>query len=187
MSDLERFWARVDQTGGADACWPWTRGRFANQYGTFRVDGANKRAHRWLLGALRGAALRSDELACHRCDNPPCCNPSHLFIGSAADNSRDMAAKGRSGGQRKTHCPSGHAYTPDNVYISQGSRNCRTCKLERERVPGAIQPADRTHCPKGHPYDEANTYQYGSNRYCRACNRESAQARRARRRTEMSN
>lgn len=182
MTGIDDFWARVDRSGGPDSCWVWKAARFANQYGSFHLNGRNVRAHRWLLGFLRGAPLEPDQFACHRCDNPPCCNPAHLFVGSARDNSRDMSVKGRSAGQRKTHCPQGHAYTPENTYQSTWGRTCRECKLARERIPGAVVPAERTHCPQGHPYDEANTYRYGRNRYCRACNTDKARQRRAARR-----
>lgn len=182
LSDIDRFWTRVDRAGGPDACWPWVAGRFASGYGSFRVGGHNARAHRWLLGHLRGEALGRDELGCHRCDNPPCCNPSHLFIGSHGDNTRDMTAKGRHRSQVKTHCPQGHEYTADNTYTHEAHRKCRQCVLERMRIPGAVVSGDRTHCPRGHPYDEANTYRTKSGgRLCRACGAEGARRRREQR------
>lgn len=187
LSNLDRFWTRVDRTGGPDACWPWVAGRFANGYGSFRVDGRNARAHRWLLGHLRGEALGADELGCHHCDNPPCCNPRHLFIGSHGDNTRDMTAKGRHRSQVKTHCPKGHEYTADNTYTHEGHRKCRQCVLERMRIPGAVVPGERTHCPRGHAYDEANTYvTKGGTRDCRACGAAKARERRERRRAETA-
>lgn len=94
-----RFWAKVDRRG-PDECWPWTGAinRARGGYGTFgrgpREAGTGY-AHRVAWELVNGPAPPG-QLVCHRCDNPPCCNPAHLFLGSVADNQRDMAAKGRS-------------------------------------------------------------------------------------------
>jgi len=105
----ERFWSKVDRSGGPDACWPWTAALTRSGYGRFNPTRAKRIvAHRmtWELtyGPIPISGGYHGTCICHHCDNRPCCNPSHLFLGAQADNIADMVAKGRQrGGAGERH------------------------------------------------------------------------------------
>jgi hypothetical protein len=87
-----RFWAKVHVGAG---CWLWAGAVLHTGYGAFRLNGETTRAHRkaW---ELANGPVPDGLCVCHRCDVRLCCRPSHLFLGSYADNNADMAGKGRS-------------------------------------------------------------------------------------------
>jgi len=84
------FWQHVDKT---DTCWLW-RGRRTQRYGQLMVAGRAVLVHRFAWELANGRAPE-DLYVCHHCDTPLCVRIDHLFLGTAADNSRDMVNKGR--------------------------------------------------------------------------------------------
>lgn len=90
---IARFWAKVE-VGPKTVCWEWRGSRHPVGYGTFRVGDTTKRAHvvAYEINSRKAAELN----ILHRCDNPPCCNPAHLWEGTQLENIDDRTKKGRS-------------------------------------------------------------------------------------------
>lgn len=122
----ERFWSHVD-IGSPDECWEWQAYRDHRGYGTFGFAAGDTRwAHR-VAWELTNGPIPDGMLACHRCDNPPCCNPGHLFLGSYADNNSDAKAKGRTArGER-------HSSRTRPESVRRGERH-HAAKLTAEQV-----------------------------------------------------
>ena len=145
---IQSFFSKVNKT---DHCWIWNAFKNPCGYGVISVKNKTYLAHRfsWML---KFGSIPKGLLICHHCDNPPCVNPDHLFIGTYKDNSDDRDKKERQcfGGKHpfknplripigvkrsnpllnslKTHCFSGHEFTPENTYMRQGKhRQCRIC------------------------------------------------------------
>jgi hypothetical protein len=103
--DIERFWSKVDRNGPVPVhrpelgpCWLWQGARFKKGYGRFHIGSF---AERYSVRANRVAWFIScgtdpgEGMVCHHCDNPPCSNPKHLFLGTNDDNMKDKMLKGR--------------------------------------------------------------------------------------------
>ena len=88
-----RFWSKVKR-GAPDECWEWQASRKPKGYGQLFINYHSAHAHRMAYQLTYGA-IPDGMFVCHACDNPPCCNPAHLWLGTHRDNSADMVRKGR--------------------------------------------------------------------------------------------
>lgn len=98
MRSLDRFWSKVDVRGPED-CWEWKKARYHDDYGMLglaKPDGrkGTMRAHAFALVLATGED-QGGRYALHTCDNPPCCNPAHLYWGNQKRNIKDMDERGR--------------------------------------------------------------------------------------------
>ena len=125
-----------DSTQRVGDCLLWTGATSRDGYGKAWHEGKCVRAHRLAYFVAHGEWASGMTL--HTCDTPICCEPSHLYDGTAADNQRDRSERGRhgnSGRPRQAFCQRGHEMTDDNVYVSPNRRirACRTCARMRRR------------------------------------------------------
>ena len=137
MTPEERLMSRVD---GTEDCWMWRGAVDGHGYGVLVWHGHRRhRAHRAMWEVTFGR-IPEGFFVCHHCDTPACVRPDHLFLGTQADNMRDMCAKGRHGKgyalrpRHLTHCPDGHEYTLENTRRNaRGSKVCRLCSNRHSR------------------------------------------------------
>lgn len=167
---VEQFWSRVEQVGD---CWEWRGFIKENGYGQFSLG---KRrpvlAHRFAYLTLVGEIPEGLQLD-HLCRNRACVNPWHLDPVTPQENTRRGAIL-------KTHCPSGHPYTGENLRYNGSARVCRECDNARRREARAAQGPlrhnmrDKTHCKRGHEFTPENTHIRASDgaRVCIECRRE---------------
>lgn len=121
----------LDETTG---CWNWTGPRDICGYGVRGFRGtSNYKVHRISAEFYLGFDPKSNLKVLHKCDNPSCFNPKHLFLGTILENNRDRDKKGRNGNSNKTHCKMGHPLSGENLYRRHtGSRECRACILKKK-------------------------------------------------------
>lgn len=195
----ERLWAKTNK-GEPNECWEWQGTRHPKGHGQIgrgrRQDGlAYTHVVAW---EVTYGPVPSGTYVCHRCDNPPCVNPRHLFLGTPADNTRDMIKKQRhSFGER-------HAskLTEDDVikirrllaegmtqqavadrfsvsrsmigHVGKFNRWALTDSAPgiKAELLGRLPPSERETCPKGHSYASVGFYQNARGRLCKACHQE---------------
>lgn len=127
----QRFWENVEH---ADECWWWIGPTVSSGYGKIRVGNETRLAHRVAWEMFLGESIPTGMQILHKCDNPLCVRPGHLFMGTAEDNMQDKVAKGRAKTHNsyKTRCKYGHPFSPENTLVDgNGYRHCRECGRRR--------------------------------------------------------
>ena len=125
----QEFWKRA-QIGSPDACWEWQASRLQG-YGVFNLRRKGERAHR-VAWELTHGPIPEGLSVCHRCDNPPCVNPAHLFLGTQADNIADRHRKGRSRGVPGERHHKAKLTEADVLSIRQLYPYCSISEISRE-------------------------------------------------------
>lgn len=139
----ERFWAKVDERG-PDECWEWQGTRLRQGYGVFMVSNTPRqlvRAHRTAYELVNGP-IEAGRYICHHCDNPPCCNPRHLYMGTASDNARDRERRNRGGTQSRRGQQNGNAKLSDEQVAELRARYVAggVSQTQLAKEYGVIQP-----------------------------------------------
>ena len=127
----ERFEAKFVKS---DGCWEWGAGKVLDGYGHFSIAGVAQRAHR-VAYQLYVGEIPEGMCVCHHCDNPGCVNPSHLFLGTTADNMRDRENKGRGIRPMNTGEKHGHSKLTEAQVIeirAKHSSGARVVDLAKE-------------------------------------------------------
>lgn len=137
---IEKFFEKVDRSD-VQGCWEWMAYRTPFGYGNIRQPVLGERyAHRVSYKVRYGSLSKSD-CVLHRCDNPSCVNPDHLFLGSRKENMEDRDRKGRYGNRQmyQTHCVRGHPFDEHNTRLRKNkdggtSRICKVCVSLHKRA-----------------------------------------------------
>lgn len=121
----ETFWMMIRRNGG---CLEFTGGKSDKGYGKLNFNGRTQRAHR-VSWELTNGPIPDGMFVCHDCDNPPCINPMHLFLGTAVENSRDMVDKHR---QASGHRNGRSVLTPEQVMEIRSNPKIPAARLARK-------------------------------------------------------
>lgn len=116
-------------------CWEWSRSRNPAGYGKMGMNWVLYKTHR-IAYTLFCGQIPDGLCVCHHCDNPPCCRPDHLFLGTASDNQRDMVAKGRHGGGAAR-------IPPENRTRGQRSHFAKLTDADVLAIRDAVKRGDR--------------------------------------------
>jgi hypothetical protein len=195
----EQFWANVDKNGPVldsriGECWIWNDSHYGGTgggYGRLTYKGKRMYAHRMAV-MLTGADIKGKKV-CHRCDNPPCVRPDHLFAGSQAENMWDAVRKARTRGNAKLteldvlqiremrasglvarQIAEHFGVTEWAIYPILRGENWR--KLARANV--GYEERRKTHCKRDHPRAEHGALNKAGRLICKACDRERSRRRR---------
>lgn len=139
---IERFLNKISVSKtnfhNTTPCWDWIACKTNRGYGHFRPNGKLVGSYRFSYEYYNGEIPKGLEID-HLCRNPKCVNPKHLEPVTHAENvRRGMSGKINNWESNRTHCPHGHEYSKENIYIGKNkngskSRNCRTCALIHKR------------------------------------------------------
>ena len=123
------FWSHIKKGNG---CWEWNDGNTNGDYGRARYNGKCQLASRIAWQLTYGALPNNRIQVCHHCDNPPCCRPDHLFLGTNKDNCHDAMRKGRTTKGRKRD--------PRSVELTAASRRGTHLTIEhRANIARALK------------------------------------------------
>ena len=113
-TQISKFWSKVN-IENPEECWEWQAG-YIRGYPRFHIDRIGYRAHR-ISYLINFGSIDNDKFICHKCDNPKCVNPNHLFAGTPKENIDDMIVKGRSKHNKGEQCNSHKLFVADIVAI----------------------------------------------------------------------
>lgn len=144
-----RLWERVS-IGAADDCWEWQGARQSGawRYGRISFGGREWRTHRLAWEATHGANVPAGMVVRHTCDNPPCCNPNHLVLGTFADNTADMLERGRQGDTAR--------HGEDNGAARLTTQDVRDMRQDRTRGLTYADLGRKYRISKGHAHRVVN-------------------------------